>query len=161
MLTTDQGEVLKKEADAAKAKADKLKATWQKAREVVDGLTVELAALPSRKIEAITDGDLGGYVEVGQREAYIPAELTLTGIAAARAAVNYYQAYKDWSLTYRAYCRFEADRLGGPEYPEGTAKGIAAETELGNAQAIASSSGLGDAQRNLQALIDDASRARR
>ncbi len=162
MLTSDQVEILKKEAEAAKIEADKLRAKWQKARELLEAITLEASSLPARKSAAVIEGQLEEYAEVVRREGMIKAEAVLVEVSTCRAAIRHFSAYKDWAVLYRTYCRAEAERLGGPEYPEGTAKGIAAENELGNALSIVSSATppLGDANRQLEALIIEASKPR-
>jgi hypothetical protein len=156
----EQGEALLQEANAAKIEADKLKAKWQAAREVHEALVLEQASTPARKIQAVTDGNAKEYAEVLQREGLIKAELVLVEIAVCQASIHFHQSYKDFTLLWRMYCRHEAERLGGPEYPEGTAKGIAAESAVGNAASMCSdaSSPLGDARRLLDSLFLAASR---
>ncbi len=162
MLTSDQVEALKKEAEAAKIEADKLRAKWQKARELLEALTLEACALPARKSAAVIEGQLEEYAEVLRREGMIKAELVLVEVSTCRAAIRHFQSYKDWAVLYRTYCRANAELVGGPEYPFGMAKGIAAENELGNALSIVSSATppLGDANRQLEALIIEASKPR-
>jgi hypothetical protein len=160
----EAGEALRAEADALKAEADNLRTAYAKARELVAGLTLEMASLPGRKCEAVIDGNIKEYAEVLGREAFLPAELTIVEIAAARAAVTYWEANSIWSKSYRTWARAESERIGKlAGYPFGTAAGDAADYECENAIGIVQSAGppLGDAHRNLQALIDQASRMRR
>lgn len=162
-ITAKDVEALKADADALKAEADKLKAAYQKAKELVDGLTLELASLPARKSEAVVNGDIEAYAEALKREAFLPAELTICEIGSARAKVNRLEAYLDWAKAYRSLWSAESQRIGkNSGYAEGQAKGIRADAEYENARGIVQSANgpLGDAQRHLAYLIEQASRIR-
>lgn len=162
-ITAKDVEALKAEADALKAEADKLKAAYQKAKELVEGLTLEMASLPGRKSEAVINGDIEAYAEALKREQFLPAEITISEIAMARSKVNQLEAYSAWAKAYRTWASHESQRIGkNAGFPEGQAKGIRADGEYENARGIVHSanSPLGDAHRHLATLIEQASRIR-
>jgi hypothetical protein len=153
-------EDLKAIEDEKKVEVDRLYAAWGKARQIVDGLAVEQASLPGRKIETISAGDALAYGEVVARESFLPSEITIARIAAAKAAVSYWTEYRAWGKAHRDVCREAAERLGeAAGWPSGRAAGDEADNAALNSQAIAASSGLGESLKNLDALIETATRS--
>lgn len=158
--TSSTSEDLKAIEDKKKVEVDRLYAAWARSREIVDGLQVELGDLPSRKIKAISAGDAIAYGEVVARESFLPNEVTICSIGSARSEVAYWEAYRAWGKAHRDVCREAAERLGeAAGWPSGRAAGDEADNAALNSQAICSSNGLGDSLRNLDALIEAATRS--
>ena len=129
------------------------------ADEYLTALTVERAALPQLRSEAVINGNAGELTRLRTRDAELPAEIQLGSITAARARLALLQGQKALAKARRDEASNDAYRLGLVNgYPEGKAKGDLAAQAHGNASIDYSYFGrrVGEAVSTLAQLLQEA-----